>query len=73
MAQLHGKGCLAVGGRYRNESPSGTIFDGCVEDEVAIGSFAGIRPSLGAWAHILGHNTIFVDDRDPLFTGFEIG
>ncbi|WP_265502444.1 4-hydroxyproline epimerase [Paracoccus beibuensis] len=73
MAQLHGKGRLAVGGRYRNESLIGTIFDGHIEDEVAIGSFTGIRPSLGAWARIIGHNTIFVDDRDPLFKGFQIG
>lgn len=73
MAQLHGKGRLAVGGRYRNESLIGTIFDGHIEDEVAIGAFTGIRPSLGAWARIIGHNTIFVDDRDPLFKGFQIG
>lgn len=73
MAQLHGKGRLAVGGRYRNESLIGTIFDGCVEEEIAIGAFTGIRPSLGAWARIIGHNTIFVEDRDPLLKGFQIG
>ena len=73
MAQLHGKGRLAVGGRYRNESLIGTTFDGRVESEAAIGAFTGIRPSLGAWARIIGHNTIFVDDRDPLFKGFQIG
>lgn len=72
MAQLHGKGRLAAGGRHRSESLIGTIFDGRVEDEVAIGAFTGIRPSLGAWARIIGHNTIFVDDRDPLFKGFQI-
>lgn len=72
MAQLHGKGRLAVGGRYRNESLIGTVFDGRIEAEVAIGDFTGIRPSLGAWARIIGHNTIFVDDRDPLFRGFQI-
>lgn len=72
MAQLHGKGKLAIGERYRNESLIGTIFDGCVEDEVAIGSFTGIRPSLGAWARVTGHNTIYVDERDPLFKGFQI-
>ena len=61
-----------MGGRYRNESLIGTVFDGRVEAEVAIGDFTGIRPSLGAWARIIGHNTIFVDDRDPLFRGFQI-
>ena len=49
------------------------LFDGLVEEEVEIGPFAGIRPSLGAWARVIGHNTIFVDDRDPLCRGFQIG
>lgn len=73
MAQLHGKGRLAVGGRYRNESLIGTVFNGRVEEEVMVGAYQGIRPSLGAWARITGHNTIFVDDRDPLSKGFQIG
>ena len=72
MAQLFGRGRLAVGDRYRNESLIGTVFDGLVEEEVEIGPFAGIRPSLGAWARVIGHNTIFVDDRDPLCRGFQI-
>ncbi|WP_234464196.1 4-hydroxyproline epimerase [Paracoccus caeni] len=33
MSQVHGKGRLAVGGRYRNESLIGTVFDGRVEEE----------------------------------------
>lgn len=73
MAQLYGKGRLRVGERYRNESLIGTVFDGRVEEELAIGTFTGIRPSLGAWARIIGHNTIFVDDRDPLRKGFQLG
>ncbi|MFC3059043.1 proline racemase family protein [Paenirhodobacter populi] len=72
MAQLHGRGRLAVGVSWRNESPIGTIFEGRIEEAVRIGPFAGIRPSLGAWARITGHNTIFVDDRDPLRHGFQI-
>lgn len=72
MAQLHGKGRLADRATYRNESPIGTIFDGRIEEIVRIGPFSGIRPSLGAWARITGHNTIFVDDSDPLFRGFQI-
>lgn len=73
MAQLHGRGRLATGAACRNESLIGTVFDGRVEEEVRIGPHAGIRPSIGAWARIIGHNTIFVDDRDPLFRGFQIG
>lgn len=72
MAQLHGKGRLAVGSKYRHESLIGTIFEGRVEAEAGVGSYRGILPSIGGWARVIGHNTIFVDDRDPLAHGFQI-
>ncbi|MBB5664024.1 proline racemase [Rhizobium leguminosarum] len=72
MAQLHGKGRLSVGSRYRHESLIGTIFEGRVEAEARIGPYRGILPSIGGWARVIGHNTIFVDDRDPLAHGFQI-
>jgi proline racemase len=72
MAQLHGKGRLPVGSTYRNESLIGTIFEGRVESAARIGSFEGILPSIGGWARVIGHNTIYVDDRDPLAHGFQI-
>jgi 4-hydroxyproline epimerase len=72
MAQLHGKGRLKVGDAFRQESLIGTVFEGRIEAETDIGSFNGIKPSIGGWARIIGHNTIFVDDRDPLAHGFQI-
>ncbi|ARQ14126.1 4-hydroxyproline epimerase protein (plasmid) [Rhizobium etli] len=72
MAQLHGKGRLTVGSSYRHESLIGTIFQGRVEAEANIGSYRGILPSIGGWARVIGHNAIFVDDRDPLAHGFQI-
>ncbi len=72
MAQLHGKGRLKVGDTFRQESLIGTVFTGRVEAETDIGPFKGIKPSIDAWAQIIGHNTIFVDDRDPLAHGFQI-
>ncbi|MFK3779595.1 4-hydroxyproline epimerase [Agrobacterium sp. NPDC089420] len=72
MAQLHGKGRLPVGSTYRNESLIGTVFEGRVEGAANIGSFEGIIPSIGGWARVIGHNTIYVDDRDPLAHGFQI-
>ncbi|MBB5575868.1 proline racemase [Rhizobium paranaense] len=72
MAQLHAKGRLAVGSAYRHESLIGTIFEGRIEAEVGIGAYKGILPSIGGWARVIGHNTIFVDDRDPLAYGFQI-
>ncbi|MHA6645448.1 4-hydroxyproline epimerase [Mesorhizobium sp. A623] len=72
LAQLHGKGRLKVGDAYRAESLIGTIFEGRVEAAVTIGPHEGILPSVGGWARIIGHNTIFVDDRDPLAHGFQL-
>ncbi|OCP21019.1 MULTISPECIES: 4-hydroxyproline epimerase [unclassified Ensifer] len=72
MAQLHAKGRLKIGETFRQESLIGTVFEGRVEAEQNVGDFRGIRPSVGGWARIIGHNTIFVDDRDPLAHGFQI-
>jgi proline racemase len=72
MAQLYGKGRLTVGSKYRHESLIGTVFEGRVEAEASIGPYSGILPSIGGWARVIGHNTIFVDDRDPLAHGFQI-
>ncbi|MNL61753.1 4-hydroxyproline epimerase [compost metagenome] len=72
MAQLFAKGRLRVGDTFRNESLIGTIFEGKVEASVKVGTFDGIRPSIGGWAQITGYNTIFVDDKDPLRHGFQL-
>ncbi|MBP2448095.1 4-hydroxyproline epimerase [Rhizobium leguminosarum] len=72
MAQLYGKGRLSVGSSYRHESLIGTIFEGRLEAEARVGTYRGILPSIGGWARVIGHNTIFVDDRDPLAHGFQI-
>ena len=50
----------------------GTIFEGKVESAIKVGTFDGIRPSICGWAQITGHNTIFVDDKDPLRHGFQL-
>ncbi len=70
MAQLAGQGRLATGAEFIHESIIGTMFDGRVESETTLGNFKAINPSVGGWARITGHNTIFVDDRDPLAHGF---
>jgi 4-hydroxyproline epimerase len=72
MAQLFGKSQLQIGDVYRNESLIGTIFEGKVESAVGVGGFEGMLPSVGGWAEIIGHNTIFVDDEDPLAHGFQL-
>jgi proline racemase len=70
MAQLVARGRLAMGAEFVHESIIGTLFDGRVEGVAKVGDHAAIRPSVAGWARITGHNTIFVDDRDPLAHGF---
>jgi proline racemase len=70
MAQLVARGRLAVGAEFVHESIIGTMFDCRVEGTARVGNHDAIRPSIAGWARITGHNTIFVDDRDPLAHGF---
>ncbi len=70
MAQLAARGRLAVGQEFIHESIIGTMFDGRVEAAAEVGGRSAIRPSVAGWARVIGHNTIFVDDRDPLAHGF---
>jgi proline racemase len=72
MAQLVGKGRLAVGQRFGHESIIGTLFDCRVEAATRVGSHPAILPSVAGWARVTGHNTIYVDDRDPLAHGFQL-
>jgi 4-hydroxyproline epimerase len=72
MAQLVAKGRLAVGASFVHESIIGTLFDCRVESVAKVGSYDAILPSIAGWARVIGHHTIFVDDRDPLAHGFQI-
>ncbi len=70
MAQLVAKGRLHVGDSFVHESIIGTLFNCKVEREARVGNKQAILPSVAGWARVTGHNTIYVDDRDPLAHGF---
>jgi 4-hydroxyproline epimerase len=70
MAQLVAKGQLNIGEKFVHESIIGTSFNGLALERVTVGKYDGIRPSVEGWARVTGHNTIFVNDRDPLRHGF---
>jgi proline racemase len=72
MAQLVAKGRLAVGAEFVHESIIGTLFHCRVEATSTVGNHAAILPSVAGWARVIGHNTIYVDDRDPLAHGFQL-
>ncbi|MCO8163838.1 4-hydroxyproline epimerase [Pseudomonas sp. 21LCFQ010] len=72
MAQLQGRGRLAVGEEFRHQSLIGTTFVGRIEGVTRVGEYPAILPGVTGWARVTGHNTIFVDDNDPLAHGFLI-
>jgi 4-hydroxyproline epimerase len=72
MAQLHATGRLAVGEPFVHESIIGSTFTGRVEAETQVGELLAIVPSIEGWARVTGLNTIFVDDRDPFWRGFQV-
>ena len=72
MAQLAARGELSVGDNFVHESLIGTLFDGRVEEELTVGPFPAIRPSISGWARMTGTSRITVDERDPLWRGFQL-
>ena len=72
MAQLHARGRLSEGEDFIHESIIGSEFEGRVEGVTELGGQAAIIPSVAGWARTTGHNTIFVDERDPYWRGFQV-
>jgi len=70
MAQRVAKGQLKIGERFVHESIIGTLFEGVPMEAARVGDYEAIVPAIEGWARVTGHNTIFVDDRDPLAHGF---
>jgi 4-hydroxyproline epimerase len=72
MAQLTAHGTLKVGDDFVHESIIGSLFHGRVEEATSVGDFGAIVPSIAGQAWVTGHNTIFLDDRDPFVKGFSV-
>ena len=72
MAQLAAHGRLREGETFVHESIIGSEFEGRIEARTSLGGQTAIVPSIAGWARTTGHNTIFVDDRDPYWRGFQV-
>jgi proline racemase len=72
MAQLVARGQLALGEAFVHESIIGSLFHCRPLEAAKIGALDAIIPEVAGSAEIIGHNTIFVDDRDPLAHGFQL-
>ncbi|MGF1649541.1 MAG: 4-hydroxyproline epimerase [Hyphomicrobiaceae bacterium] len=72
MAQWVAQGRLGVGEEFVHESIIGSLFRGRAEALTEVGGRPAIIPSVAGWARLTGHNTIYVDDRDPYWRGFQV-
>ncbi len=63
---------LKQGEAFTHESIIGSLFQGRVEEEVRVGDYDAIIPSIQGWAQITGDNRIYLDDRDPFVKGFSV-
>jgi 4-hydroxyproline epimerase len=72
IAQLAARGQLKVGDEFVHESIIGSLFHGRVEEAVSVGDYPAVIPSIAGQAWVTGHNTIFLDDRDPFVKGFSV-
>jgi len=72
MAQLAARGWLKPGERFVHESYIGSRFVGRVEDQVRLGEYDAIVPSIEGSAISTGFNIISVDEADPFWRGFQV-
>ena len=73
MAQWYAKGLLKKGDEFIHESIIGSKFIGRIEEELSLGTYKAIRPSVEGWAKVYGRNEILIDtDDDPYAYGFQV-
>jgi 4-hydroxyproline epimerase len=72
MAQWAANGRLKEGEDFVHESIIGSQFIGRIAGRAKVGNHEAIIPSIQGWARLTGYNTIFVDDRDPYWAGFQV-
>lgn len=65
MACLHARGELAAGQLWRQESITGSLFEGHLEKRGA-----DLVPFVLGYAYVTGRTTLFFDARDPFREGF---
>lgn len=72
MAHLTANGKLKKGSRFVHESYIGSRFIGTVEDTIKLGDHDAIIPAIQGSAIATGFNTIWVDEADPFWRGFQV-
>lgn len=68
MAALHARGELPVGRQFRQESITGSLFTGWLDEERG-----ELHPRIQGRAFVTGRATLFFDPRDPFRAGLPVG
>ncbi|WP_027343996.1 proline racemase family protein [Hamadaea tsunoensis] len=72
MAQLHGRGRLALDTDFVNESVLGTRFTGRLVEETTVGNLSAVVPTITGRAWITGMGQYLLDPTDPFPAGFAL-
>ena len=72
LAHLAASDRLKTGDRFVHESYIGSRFIGRVEAATKVGDFDAIVPSIEGSAVATGFNTIWIDQDDPFWKGFQV-
>jgi len=72
MATLFARGELGLHQEFVHESIIGTLYYGELVEEVKVGDFSAVVPTIRGSAYIWGINQLVVDPRDPFPHGFQI-
>ncbi len=72
MAQWAARERLGEADSFVHESIIGSLFRGRIAGRARVGGRPAIVPQIAGWARMTGHNTIFIDDRDPYAHGFQV-
>ena len=68
----HRCAALGQGDRFVHESYIGSRFIGRVEEQVQLAGHPAIVPSIEGSARATGMNTLWIDDADPFWRGFQV-
>lgn len=73
MATLYAKGELGLNEAFNHEGILDTIYQGKLVEEVKIGDYKAVVPTITGTAWITGYNTYVLDHDDPFPEGYKIG
>ena len=73
MATLHARGQLGLGQDFRHEGILGTVFTGRLIEEVQVGPYRAVVPTISGTAWITAISQFVLDPQDPFPAGFTVG